>query len=207
MTQSRTTPRARARRGCPPAALFLAALLACPSPARGADPLLVVLKNTLLGGTTGLVLGASLSLVVADEVRADVVRWATVAGSFAGFGIGVYLAARGEGELFGATSGAGSGSMPPREAIMSRTELLARFPEEYARAAGSPGARPGISLRLPLFHLAARAGASPGAPAPAAGRTSAARPAHPRVPFAVPPRSLCAQSLSGGSAIFTARTP
>jgi hypothetical protein len=80
--------------------LVLALLLALPVQARASDPLLTVAKNTLLGGITGLVLGATLTLVVKEDARSDVVRWGVVAGTFAGLGVGIYVASRGEDDLF-----------------------------------------------------------------------------------------------------------
>lgn len=77
------------------------ALLSGASTTGAREPLLTVLKNTLLGGATGLVLGGAASLVVEDSDRADAVRWCVAAGTFGGFALGVVLAVRGEEYLFG----------------------------------------------------------------------------------------------------------
>jgi hypothetical protein len=80
--------------------LLLGGLLLLPCPARATDPLLTVLKNTLLGGVTGLVLGGAVGLVTDEDHRGDVVRWGFVIGTFGGFAMGVNLAARGDEDLF-----------------------------------------------------------------------------------------------------------
>ena len=84
--------------------LLLSGLLLLPGPARAADPLLTVLKNTLLGGVTGLVLGGAVSLVTEKDHRSDVVRWGFVIGTFGGFAMGVNLAVRGHEGLFEAAA-------------------------------------------------------------------------------------------------------
>jgi len=80
--------------------LLLGGLLLLPGPACAADPLLTVLKNTLLGGVTGLVLGGAVSLVTDEDHRSDVLRWGFVIGTFGGFAMGVNLAVRGDEGLF-----------------------------------------------------------------------------------------------------------
>jgi len=79
---------------------LLSLLLVVPVSARAAEPIITVLKNTLLGGVTGLVLGGALSLVADDDHRDAVVRWGFLIGTFGGFALGVTLAARGEEGLF-----------------------------------------------------------------------------------------------------------
>lgn len=85
--------------------LLLGGLLLLPCPARAADPLLTVLRNTLLGGVTGLVLGGAVGLVTDEDHRGDVVRWGFVLGTFGGFAMGVNLAARGDEGLFEIAAG------------------------------------------------------------------------------------------------------
>jgi hypothetical protein len=92
-------------------ALLLSALILLPGPAGAAEPVVTVLKNTLLGGVTGLLLGGTVSLVTDKDHRGDVVRWGFVLGTLGGFVLGVSLAARGEEGLF--MSGP-AGPIPPR---------------------------------------------------------------------------------------------
>jgi hypothetical protein len=81
--------------------LALALTLRC-APAGASEPILTVLKNTLLGSATGLILSGAATLVVHDEDRADVVRWGVVVGTFGGFALGVVRAIRGDEDVFGA---------------------------------------------------------------------------------------------------------
>ncbi len=76
-------------------------LLLRPAAADAAEPLITILKNMLLGGAVGTILGGSVTLVVREDARADAVRWGAVIGTFGGFTIGVLLALRGEESLFG----------------------------------------------------------------------------------------------------------
>jgi hypothetical protein len=80
------------------------------TPAGAAEPILTVLKNTLLGGATGLLLGGTATLVTDDEHRADVVRWGVVIGTFGGFALGVVRAVRGDEDVFGSAER----TLPPR---------------------------------------------------------------------------------------------
>jgi hypothetical protein len=107
----RPLPLIRPLRGGMVRALLLSALILLPGPARAAEPVLTVLKNTLLGGVTGLLLGGTVSLVTDKDHRGDVVRWGFVLGTLGGFVLGVSLAARGEEGLF--LSGP-AGPIPPR---------------------------------------------------------------------------------------------
>jgi len=138
--------------------LALALTLILPSPARAADPLLTVLKNTLLGAATGLVLGATITLVADEESGPEVVRWAAVIGTFGGFGLGVALALQGEEDLFaesGGRSGAsvlaggigGRGAFP---AMPSAAEKLRGWGAGEEHDSPSRG-----RLRLVLLRLAA----------------------------------------------------
>ncbi len=90
--------------------LILALTLAVPSSVRAREPLLTVAKNMLLGGMTGLVLGGTLTLVVDEDSKSDVVRWGLVAGTFGGFAFGVWTAWRGDDDLFAATRAPGLAS-------------------------------------------------------------------------------------------------
>jgi hypothetical protein len=58
----------------------------------GGERILTVAKDAVYGGATGLLLGGVLTLVVPAKDRDDVVRWGVVAGTFAGFGYGLYEA-------------------------------------------------------------------------------------------------------------------
>ncbi len=58
----------------------------------GGERILIVAKNAVYGGATGLLLGGVLTLVVPSESRDDMVRWGVVLGTFAGFGYGLYEA-------------------------------------------------------------------------------------------------------------------
>jgi hypothetical protein len=111
---------------------LLGALLLAPGAARAADPMVTVLRNTLLGGVTGLVLGGALSLVTSEEHQGDTVRWGFVIGTFGGFGLGVALAARGEDALF-------SGTRIPAPAA---PPLRARLAPRDAPRGGGLGLRP-----------------------------------------------------------------
>ncbi len=87
--------------------LILGCGLLSHSCASAAEPLMVVLKDTLLGGTTGLVLGGTLSLVLDDDSRSEAVRWGVVIGTFGGFAVGVAVAARSEGDFLAEATAAG----------------------------------------------------------------------------------------------------
>jgi hypothetical protein len=91
-------PRCRARLWGP---LLGSLLLLRPVAADAAEPLITILKNMLLGGAVGTILGGSVTLVVHEDARADAVRWGAVIGTFGGFTIGVLLALQGEEDLFG----------------------------------------------------------------------------------------------------------
>jgi hypothetical protein len=138
--------------------LALALTLILPSPARAADPLLTVLKHTLLGAATGLVLGATITLVADEESRPEVVRWATVIGTFGGFGLGVALALQGEEDLF-----AGPGGKTDAFLLAGRGSARGAFPAMPGAAdrlwgwgAGEEHDPPsGGRLRLVLLRLAA----------------------------------------------------
>lgn len=101
-----STARARRLRRRPSASLFgrsgliLLVLLLVARPSLAADPLMTIAKNTLLGGATGLILGGTLTLVVDEQDRSEVVRWGAVIGTFGGFALGVVLAMHGEEDLF-----------------------------------------------------------------------------------------------------------
>ncbi len=126
--------------------LALIMAIGLPRGAGATEPLLTVAKNTLLGGVTGLILGSTLTLVVDDDQRDDSVRWGIVAGTFAGFGVGVWLAATGGEDLFAQTpEDPGAGAL-----VWSRRDdpvLVAR--ESFGQDAGAP-AGSGWGLRWSL---------------------------------------------------------
>jgi hypothetical protein len=131
-------------------ALALAMALLPISSARASDPLLTILKGTLLGSVTGLVLGGTLTLVVDDDSRSETVRWGVVIGTFAGFGVGVWQVAAGHDDLFGAAQGilaapgAGAWGLEPAAAADERASR--RAPEWLAST-------PGCQVRLSLLRL------------------------------------------------------
>jgi hypothetical protein len=93
--------------------------------------MLTVTKNTLYGALTGLVLGGTLTLVVDEEKRDDVVRWGVVIGTFGGFGYGLYAASSGDGDYLSLRG--------PREKAAFRTTpgpLALRLDPSLARRAG-----------------------------------------------------------------------
>ena len=104
-----SAPREGRKRASPIAGVLTLALLANvaiqPARAHSDEPLLSVVKNTLYGAMTGLVLGGVLTLVVDDEDRDDVVRWGVVIGTFGGFGFGIYEATRNDDLLSGPSRG------------------------------------------------------------------------------------------------------
>jgi hypothetical protein len=114
-------------------ALLLSALILLPGPARAADPVITVLKNTLLGGVTGLILGGTVSLVTDKDHRGDVVRWGFVLGTIGGFALGVTLAARGEEGLLM------SGPPGPPPARPARTGAFRPSPPVGAALSGGLG--------------------------------------------------------------------
>jgi hypothetical protein len=63
-----------------------------------------IAKDTLYGGLIGLVLGGTLTLVVDEEDRDDVVRWGVVIGVFGGFVFGIYEASDSDDLLSGFTT-------------------------------------------------------------------------------------------------------
>ena len=86
-------------------ALGLGLIVTPVSNARASEPLMNVLKSTILGSVTGLLLGGTLTLVVDEGQRADTVRWGVVIGTFAGCGVGIWQVARGNDDLFSAAAG------------------------------------------------------------------------------------------------------
>jgi len=82
--------------------LLVAALLPGPPSARADEPIMTIAKNMLLGGATGMILGGTLTLVVDEDQRGEVVRWGVVIGTFAGFALGTALALRGDEDLLSA---------------------------------------------------------------------------------------------------------
>lgn len=143
-----------------PLLILLPALLLCfSSRLATAEPLMTIAKDTLIGGATGLILGGTLTLVVDDQDRSEVVRWGVVIGTFGGFGFGVWRATRGEGEdlfgdasaprmtpagLGGQASGAAQAWADHRRAIAA-DDPAAREPERSDPAGG-------WSVRIPLLR-------------------------------------------------------
>jgi hypothetical protein len=134
------------------AALLIALLL--PEPCAAGDPLIVVLKNTLLGGTAGLVLGGTLTLVVDEDSRSDVVRWGVVIGAFGGFALGVAMALRGEEDLFAQQLPAGWESGAPGTYALDRNPCSQRS-DRQGPAAGQPYGEPPLpgEARLSGFGI------------------------------------------------------
>ena len=158
-----STARAHRPRCRPPASalsragLTLLLLLLVARPGHAAEPLLTVSKNMLLGGATGLVLGGTLTLVVAEDERSDVVRWGAVIGTFSGFTLGVLLALRGEEDLFSETSpaaaqpssSAGLGSLPALALARARPGPAPRAPDDREARGRQPG---GWGVRMTLLR-------------------------------------------------------
>jgi hypothetical protein len=96
--------------------------------------MLTILKNTLLGSVTGLVLGGTLSLVAGEDHQGDVVRWGVVVGTFGGFALGAGLALRGEEELFSAAPASGVSDVAP----MGATGSAGLFPPRMRCETGAP---------------------------------------------------------------------
>ena len=78
--------------------MVVAALLGAPeAPAQivehregDANPMAAVFKSTIYGGGAGLLLGLALTLVDEDDDDGEPVKWGFVAGTFFGFGYGLY---------------------------------------------------------------------------------------------------------------------
>lgn len=136
---------------------LLALLLVLPTPARARDPFVVVLKNTLLGGVTGLVLGGTATLVADEEDRMDIVRWGVVIGTFVGFGFGIWRATKGSEDLFaaqplglspdGAAGATSEGPVLSNLVAARATEMDRSVPPEPL----DPG--PGWAVRIPVLRV------------------------------------------------------
>jgi hypothetical protein len=132
-------PQKRLARFLQVAPLALAGGLAV-SPARaGSERILAVAESALYGGATGLLLGGVLTLVVKPDNRDDVVRWGVVAGTFLGFGYGLYDA-RGAKEGFS-------------ELVRARADAR-RLSGQVARS--EAGIAPGSTTAMPGRRLADR---------------------------------------------------
>lgn len=154
------------RGSCPPARNFLlwillpALLLGLATRSACADPLLQITKDTLLGGATGLILGGTLTLVVDEEDRSEVVRWGVVIGTFGGFSFGVWRAMRGDEEdLFGTVH---APRMTPTGLVgQAPAPLLSWAVQRSARAEMDPAARVrenrdsagGFRVKIPLIRF------------------------------------------------------
>ncbi|MBD3236221.1 MAG: hypothetical protein GF330_05935 [Candidatus Eisenbacteria bacterium] len=154
--------RAPAGRALRHGGLVLLLLLLAFAPSRASEPLLTVSKNMLLGGATGLVLGGTLTLVVDEEDRSEVVRWSAVLGTFGGFALGVVLALRGDEDLFGSLEterqpSAAAGGQVASVAWSGATALSRRAPpsrsppRERMRPTGAGSG--GWGLHLTLLRL------------------------------------------------------
>ncbi|MFH1144415.1 MAG: hypothetical protein V1774_07735 [Candidatus Eisenbacteria bacterium] len=143
----------RTRRGI--AILLLLLLAGHATSAGAAEPLIVVLKNTLLGTATGLILGATLTLVVDEDSRSEVVRWSAVLGTFGGFGLGLWLASRGDEDLFGRSRPAMAGAASGYAALLWNRKDLSTISAGQPTRAITPGdeARP-AGLRFVLLRIA-----------------------------------------------------
>jgi hypothetical protein len=86
--------------------LVLSLILSWPASARPDDRMETIAKDTFFGGLIGLVLGGTLTLVVDDSDRDDVVRWGVVTGVFGGFAFGVYEASQDGDDLLSLIDGA-----------------------------------------------------------------------------------------------------
>ncbi len=104
---------------------------------------MTVARNTVLGGVTGLVLGGTLTLVVDEDQRDDVVRWGVVIGTFGGFGLGIWAASRGQDDLFA-----------DNDPLGDRT-LAHWLDEDRPSGPDLPGnaSQHEIALKLPLVQL------------------------------------------------------
>jgi len=124
-------------------------------PARAADPLLTVTKDTLLGAVTGLVLGGTLTLVIEDSGKqSETVRWSVVIGTFGGFVFGVWHATRGDQALF-------AESETPC-LLADKLRLPAPGRQVEGRSSGNPSERPdrsgsragsGLSFRFSVLRM------------------------------------------------------
>jgi hypothetical protein len=54
------------------------------------NPVVSIFKSTIYGGLAGLVLGGAIELIDDDDSNTDELKWGFVAGTFFGFGFGVY---------------------------------------------------------------------------------------------------------------------
>ncbi|MCK4412891.1 MAG: hypothetical protein KAY32_05050 [Candidatus Eisenbacteria sp.] len=127
-------------------------------PVQAQDALLTIMKNTLLGGATGLILAGTLTLVVEEDSRSDVVRWGVVIGTFAGFALGATLAWRGEEDLFPGSYGDDDiGGRIPLRLRPTHESLLAwraaRELQEQALTAPEPAPTGRSWVRLGLFRF------------------------------------------------------
>jgi hypothetical protein len=138
--------------------MLLLLVAGLPRPAAAEEPLLTVMKNTLLGAATGLILGGTLTLVVEDDSRSEVIRWGVVVGTFGGFALGTALAWRGEEDLFPDTYGDAGAGRPPAALRPTRATLLAcRAARQLERRALDAPARPPEAparLRVALLRFA-----------------------------------------------------
>ncbi len=139
-----SSPRTARRRRRAPGIVILCLLLAAQAGnARASEPLLDVLKTTLLGGMTGLILGGTLTLVVDEGSRSDTVRWGVVIGTFAGCGVGIWQAATGRDDLFSSAGPAGARAPVAARAVQAS--------DAFDRIEG-PAAAGGWSVRLSLLQ-------------------------------------------------------
>jgi len=125
--------RSSRRAAAPLAIAALIALTLSPSPGsaqveiqrRGEEnPVLTVSKSTIYGGLAGLVLGGALALAV-NENEGDIVKWFFVAGTFGGFGAGVYHVTHRPGPtsaLLTITPGGVGTALPALELSATRSE-------------------------------------------------------------------------------------
>lgn len=130
-----------------------------PTEARADDRMATIAKDTLYGGLIGLVLGGTLTLVVEEEDRDDVVRWGVVFGVFGGFFFGVYEASRSD-DLLSDFSEPGDPASRPEARRVNWGPLALRMDPLLNGAHHGQGSR--LPLTVPVPASAAAPDVRPG---------------------------------------------